>query len=99
MTDLTLHDYRDFSEEELQRMLQAEAVKICGADTLAKKNVLFSFPDSGGRRSGTDRRRFSYDIHIPERRCGQDRRSGLDRRGGFDRRRRKELLAATRRQH
>ena len=34
------------------------------------------------RRSGFDRRRFSYADHIPERRIGQERRSGLDRRKG-----------------
>jgi len=37
-------------------------------------------PDSGGRRLGIDRRQFSYDFHIPERRSGKERRSGLDRR-------------------
>ncbi len=36
--------------------------------------------DNDGRRSGLDRRQFSYDFHIPERRSGKDRRSGLDRR-------------------
>ena len=40
--------------------------------------------DNGGRRLGGDRRRFSYAIHIPERRPGSDRRSGLDRRVGLD---------------
>ena len=41
------------------------------------KNVL-SY--KGGRRSGIDRRRFSYTEHIPERRSGKERRSGFDRR-------------------
>lgn len=36
--------------------------------------------DNDERRSGTDRRQFTYDFHIPERRSGQDRRSGFDRR-------------------
>lgn len=36
--------------------------------------------DNGGRRSGTDRRRFSYAEHIPERRSSIDRRKSLDRR-------------------
>jgi len=39
------------------------------------------FLDNGGRRSGTDRRRFSYAEHIPERRSSIDRRKGLERRG------------------
>ena len=38
-----------------------------------------SLPDNGGRRSGNDRRNFSYAFHIPERRLG-DRRSDIDRR-------------------
>jgi len=36
--------------------------------------------DNMGRRLGADRRQFSYDAHIPERRSGKDRRSGFDRR-------------------
>ncbi len=36
--------------------------------------------DNGGRRSGGDRRNYSYTLHIPERRDGPDRRSGTDRR-------------------
>jgi len=38
--------------------------------------------DNGGRRSGNYIRKFSYDLHIPERRSGIDRRSGFDRRSG-----------------
>lgn len=37
--------------------------------------------DNDDRRLGTDRRRFSYAVHIPERRSGIDRRKGLNRRG------------------
>ena len=36
--------------------------------------------DNGGRRVGIDRRQFSYNHHIPERRSDKDRRFGLDRR-------------------
>jgi hypothetical protein len=36
--------------------------------------------DNGGRRSGLDRRKFSYSGCIPERRSGRERRSGSDRR-------------------
>jgi len=34
------------------------------------------------RRSGIERRVFSYTIHIPERRLGKKRRNGLSRRSG-----------------
>lgn len=37
--------------------------------------------DNGGRRLGDDRRLYSYNGHLPERRSGDDRRSGTDRRG------------------
>jgi hypothetical protein len=36
--------------------------------------------DNGGRRSGGDRRNYSYTMHIPERRSEKDRRCGNDRR-------------------
>jgi len=36
--------------------------------------------DNGGRRSGGDRRKYSYTLHVPERRRGDDRRSVKDRR-------------------
>jgi hypothetical protein len=41
------------------------------------KNII---DNNEGRRSGIERRQFSYDQHIPERRSGKDRRSGNDRR-------------------
>ena len=36
--------------------------------------------DNGGRRLIDDRRLYSYNGYLPERRSGEDRRSGLDRR-------------------
>ena len=36
--------------------------------------------DNEGRRSGGNRRNYSYTLHIPERRKGKERRSGDDRR-------------------
>ena len=42
--------------------------------------------DNGGRRAEIDRRQFSYDGHIPERRQRSGRRIELDRRGGIERR-------------
>jgi len=38
-------------------------------------------PNNVGRRSGIERREFSYNQHIPEQRYGEDRRSGKDRKG------------------
>jgi hypothetical protein len=48
--------------------------------------VAYNLRDNGGRRTGIERRRFSYAEHIPERRSGEDRRVSDDRRCGKDRR-------------
>jgi hypothetical protein len=37
-----------------------------------------TFPANDDRRSGIDRRKFSYAVYIPERRSNIDRRKGLD---------------------
>jgi hypothetical protein len=44
------------------------------------------FVDNGGRRSGVDRRQYSYTTHVPERRSDKDRRNGKDRRSEYGRR-------------
>jgi hypothetical protein len=42
-------------------------------------------PYFNDRRCGKERRKFSYAIHLPERRTGNDRRSGKDRRSELER--------------
>lgn len=42
--------------------------------------------DTGGRRTGIDRRDFSYTNYLPNRRVEEDRRRGVDRRSGLERR-------------
>ncbi len=49
--------------------------------------TLINLQKKQDRRSGYDRRQFSYTIHIPERRSQKDRRSGKDRRRDQNRRR------------
>jgi hypothetical protein len=49
-------------------------------------NIIWELRDYGGRRSGIDRRYFSYSDHIPERRRFIDRRTLENRRSGQDRR-------------
>jgi hypothetical protein len=36
--------------------------------------------DNGGRRTGIERRQFSYSVYIPERRSGEERRQEQNRR-------------------
>jgi hypothetical protein len=40
--------------------------------------LLAKFIDNDDRRSGIDRRKFSYAVYIPERRSNKDRRKGSD---------------------
>ena len=57
--------------------------------------VEFKLNDGGGRRTGLERRRFSYASHIPERRSGEDRRQAVDRREFVERRSGKERSSAS----
>ena len=38
-----------------------------------------TLPENDDRRSGIDRRKFSYAVYIPERRSNIDQRKGLDK--------------------
>jgi hypothetical protein len=42
--------------------------------------MIQKLPDKRGRRSGIERRQFSYAMHIPENRSDKERRNGKDRR-------------------
>ena len=48
--------------------------------------IAIALIDNGGRRSGFERRQFSYTNHIPERRIAPKRRILFDRRQTTDRR-------------
>ncbi len=45
-------------------------------------NEIHLFIDNGGRRTGIERRQYTYSGYIPERRVRNDRRNGIDRRAG-----------------
>ena len=56
-------------------------IRALGSMSSDEKEIIASvIRDNGGLRSGINRRQFSYDKHIPERRSATDRRKGLDRR-------------------
>ncbi|MCK4787853.1 MAG: hypothetical protein KAV87_29130 [Desulfobacteraceae bacterium] len=60
---------------------EREIIRTLGSINLDENEIMASFiRDNGGERLGLDRREFSYDWHIPERRSGKDRRNELDRR-------------------
>lgn len=48
------------------------------AQTMAAEKMILI--DNGGRRLGDDRRIYSYNGYLPERRSGTERRFGMDRR-------------------
>jgi hypothetical protein len=63
----------------IDRQQQARLGKsMRAAEAVAAEKMILN--DNGGRRLGDDRRLFSYNGHIPERRSGKERRTGLDRR-------------------
>ena len=51
---------------------------MCTAEVVMTDKMMFI--ENSERRLGDDRRLYSYNGHLPERRSGEDRRSGLDRR-------------------
>ena len=55
-------------------------VATIGRKWFKKQNGMsYRSPDNGERRLGIERRQFSYDFHIPERRSGKERRNRDDR--------------------
>lgn len=64
------------------KMKTKRKVTLALGDKISDETEIISLfiRDKGGKRLGLDRRQYSYDKHIPERRSGKDRRSGLDRR-------------------
>ncbi len=59
---------------------------------MSGSKIVFPPEDNGGRRLGYERRQFSYDVYVRERRSDKDRRSSKDRRSGKERR---KLIAET----
>jgi hypothetical protein len=78
-----IRDVTEFSEKELrdQDFFGQEISEKRATREDSEATVFQS--DNGGRRLGLERREFSYDIHLPERRSNTIRRSRVDRRNGF----------------
>ena len=60
--------------ETKRKIVLALGLKISEKDKIFGKNMSVSVNDGGNRRSGIDRREFSYAIHTPEYRSGRERR-------------------------
>ncbi|MEJ2658968.1 MAG: helix-turn-helix transcriptional regulator [Desulfobacterales bacterium] len=62
------------------RMKTKQKIALVLAGKISDETEIISLlmGDNGDRRFRLDRRQFSYDMYIPERRSCKDRRSGLD---------------------
>ena len=60
--------------ETKRKIVLALGLKISDKDKIFGENMAVSVKDGEDRRSGIDRREFSYAIHSPEHRFGAERR-------------------------
>lgn len=69
------------TEQDKQNKLPFNpAIKVRSMNNVDKE---LKMTDSGGTRSGTDRRKIQYTAYIPEKRSCRDRRKGFDRRSSI----------------
>ena len=73
-------------ESEINSILAPFLLYLIGITHMSIAAIALTLIDNGGKRSGIDRRQFSYSYHIPEKRSSKDRRNGIDRRSGLDQR-------------
>ena len=59
-----------------RKIILALGLKISDKKKVFGEDVELSIKDKEDKRSGIDRRIFSYDGYIPEHRSGKDRRNG-----------------------
>lgn len=71
-----LKDHEKVRLEIIQR--KVERLIFESKEILSAKEIADNF--NRDRRSGIERRQFSYNVHIPERRSIKEKRSGRDRR-------------------
>ena len=63
--------------ETKRKIVLALGLKISDRDKIFGKNMVVPLKEGADRRSGIDRREFSYAIHTPEQRSGRERRKGF----------------------
>ena len=75
-----IRDVTEFGEKERTNQ-DLTGQKVSGKRIIGEGSETAVFQsDNGGRRLGLERREFSYDIHLPEKRSITIRRSNVDRR-------------------
>jgi DNA-binding XRE family transcriptional regulator len=63
--------------ETQRKIILALGLKISDKNKVFGEDIELSAKDEEDKRSGIDRRKFSYDIHVPEHRSDKERRNGL----------------------
>jgi DNA-binding XRE family transcriptional regulator len=63
--------------ETKRKIILALGLKISDKNSVFGEVMELSIKDNEDRRSGMDRRKFSYHTHIPDIRSGKERRNGL----------------------
>jgi predicted transcriptional regulator len=63
--------------ETKRKIILALGLKISDKNRVFGEVMELSIKDNEDRRSGMDRREFSYHTHIPDIRSGKERRNGL----------------------
>ena len=72
-----IHQGRACRVETKRKIILASGLKNSEKNEVVGKDIELSIKDWQDRRSGMDRRKFLYDIHIPDNRSGKERRNGL----------------------
>ena len=80
MTITRIEQDKPCRTETKRKIVLALGLKISDKNKVFGEAMELSIKDKGDRRSGVDRRKFSYAVHIPEHRSVKERRTGLDRR-------------------
>jgi DNA-binding XRE family transcriptional regulator len=62
--------------ETKRKIILALGLKMSDKNKVFGEDMELSIKDTEDKRLGVDRRRFSYDGHIPEHRSGKERRNG-----------------------
>jgi len=62
--------------ETKRKIILALGLKKSEKNKVFGEDIEVSIKDGPDRRSGMDRRKFLYDIHIPDKRSGKERRNG-----------------------
>ena len=63
--------------ETKRKIILALGLKMSDKNKVFGEDVELSIKDKEDKRSGVDRRMFSYDGHIPEHRSGKERRNSF----------------------